>query len=307
MANPVLMGADQLQQLLNAARGGSGKLTKLTEPTGDAFQVWRKNFGIAREINGWNAQRAKREAHYSIYGDAAHYVADINYEDANLTVAQLLARYEARFQPEAQGQLAESAFQMLQQKEDEGIVEYHCRGRKLFRRAYQGQNPENDRRLITKFILGLADPKVRELTYRAQPANYSAALQHASGETANSMILEATEKGTAVKVKKEVLAIGGGDGKGGGKCWFCEGDHFRRDCPLWRKAKNALLKDKKPDQNQGGNRGRGRGRGRGGRGRGRGASAGSARVAQVQGVEATEAAETEYYDDFYESDQQQGN
>jgi hypothetical protein len=195
------MNADQLQQLLGVIRGGGGaghKSSKFLSAEGTEWRIWRRNFEQTIQINGWANKRCQREAAAAIESTAAEFTSDIPAHVAGRPVADMLNLYESRFLPAAAGQLAAAQFQTAAQMEGEQIAVWHARLRTTFERAFPGENIQDSRLLINKFVLKLADSNIRQWTHRANPATYNAAMTAASNEAASQSIL-AHEAGTGGK------------------------------------------------------------------------------------------------------------
>jgi hypothetical protein len=195
------MNADQLQQLLGVIRVGGGaghKTSKFSSAEGTEWRIWRRNFEQTIQINGWANKRCQREAAAAIESTAAEFTSDIPAHVAGRPVADMLNLYESRFLPAAAGQLAAAQFQTAAQMEGEQIAVWHARLRTTFERAFPGENIQDSRLLINKFVLKLADSNIRQWTHRANPATYNAAMTAASNEAASQSIL-AHEAGTGGK------------------------------------------------------------------------------------------------------------
>jgi hypothetical protein len=191
---------------------------------------------------------------------AAEFTSDIPSFVQGRLIDAMLNLYETRFLPAAAGQLAAAQFQTAAQMDGEMIAIWHARLRTIFERAFPGENIQNSRLLINKFVLKLSDADIRQWTHRANPDTYNAAMTAASNEAASKSIL-AHEAGNNTKNNISLNQFGAR----GGSCFGCGSyEHQIAACPLTR-----------PDQHCEGTRPRGRGRPRGGRGgRGRGVGGG---------------------------------
>lgn len=274
--------ADALTAMNNAAvaaRAGSKKTRTLSSRSARDWRNWRLHFEDVARINGWNNQRQKREIRTSMEGEAFDCVKDIDVEDANLTPANVLDRYEARFVVEAASQLARSEFVTAKQGADESVLAWHGRLRELYLRAYPNRaNDLNaDLMIVDRFVLGLSNPEIKREVIKSHPDTFQAALESAQARVADYavMIQEKLVQAPAAGNGNGVHAMGPGLGRGRtGTCHFCEQTgHFVRECNLFKKAKAMLEKEGAQ-----GNGGQGRGQegsasGRGGfssvRGRGR--------------------------------------
>jgi hypothetical protein len=182
---------------------------------------------------------------------AAEFTSDIPGFVQGRNINNMLNLYEARFLPAAAGQLAAAQFQTAAQMDGEQIAVWHARLRTIFERAFSGEDIQNSRLLISKFVLKLSDSDIRQWTHRANPDTYYAAMTAASNEAASKSML-AHEAGASGKNNVAINQFGGR----GGSCFGCGSyDHQIATCPLTR-----------PDQHRDINKPRGRGRPRGGRG-----------------------------------------
>jgi hypothetical protein len=176
----------------------------------------------------------------------------------------MLNLYETRFLPAAAGQLAAAQFQTAAQMDGEQIAVWHARLRTKFERAFPGENIQNSRLLINKFILKLADSNIRQWTHRANPDTYNAAMTAASNEAASQSIL-AHEAGSGRKSNVALNAFGGGGRRGA--CHGCGSyNHHIAECTKHRPDRYRDNKPRGPGQPQGDRGGRGRRGGRDGGG-----------------------------------------
>ena len=100
---------------------------------------------------------------------AAEFTSDIPSFVQGRLIDAMLNLYEARFLPAAAGQLAAAQFQTAAQMDGEMIAVWHARLRTIFERAFPGENIQNSRLLINKFVLKLSDADIRQWTHRANP------------------------------------------------------------------------------------------------------------------------------------------
>jgi hypothetical protein len=159
---------------------------------------------------------------------AAEFTSDIPGFVAARPIQDMLNLYETRFLPAAAGQLAAAQFQTAAQMDGEQITVWHARLRTIFERAFPGENIQNSRLLINKFVLKLADSNIRQWTHRANPATYNAAMTAASKKAASQSIL-AHEAGSGGKSNVAINAFGGGGRRGA--CHGCGSyNHHIAEC-----------------------------------------------------------------------------
>ena len=271
---PVVMDADQLQQVLGAVGAGhQGPRLKIsTFESGDGvdWMNWRSNFEIVARANGWNAAVQRRMAASSMRGIAKLLTKGIPLDDMGAQVAPaagLLDAYQARFVTEGASDLARAEFRQAQQREDESVLEWHGRMRHLFGQAYPeipAADVENNRDLRDTFLLGLRDIAARQDCYKARPQTYQACLELASSITASHKVLAAQMTGmgpSPADVKQEPTnqeltpitpalnslvqaARPRSSSKPGApeECYFCgKKGHMKRRCRLWISAGKQLL------------------------------------------------------------------
>jgi hypothetical protein len=220
------MNDAQLQQLIGVIRQGGGgghKTSKFSSTEGTEWRIWRRNFEQTLLINGWGNERCQREAAAAMESTAAEFTSDI--------LGFVTGRNGA------------AQFQTAAQMDGEQIAVWHARLRTIFERAFPGENIQNSRLLINKFILKLANSNIRQWTHRANPATYNAAMTAASNEATSQSIL-AHEAGAGGKSNVALNAFGGG---GGGRRSACHGcgsyNHYIAECTKHRPDR---YRDNKP-------------------------------------------------------------
>jgi hypothetical protein len=134
----------------------------LSSAEGTEWRIWRRNFEQILQINGWANERCQREAAAAMESTAAEFTSDIPAFVAGRPVQDMLNLYETCFLPAAAGQLAAAQFQRAAQMDGEQIAVWHACLRTIFERAFPGENIQNSRLLINKFVLKLADSTIRQ-------------------------------------------------------------------------------------------------------------------------------------------------
>ena len=300
-AAPVLLGADQLAQILQHIRpsgGNAGQQTSAFKSLSAAeWHIWRRNFTVIAEIHSWSDLRCRREAKACMQGDAAHKVGDIDADPPGMapgqfTINHLLDAYEARFVVAADSVAAKAEFQTATQRPDEDALQWHSRLRQLFVRAYPNDDRELSDHIRDRFLQGLQDTTVAFEVHKLSPTSFSDALAKVQRHMASMAIfnkkptINAIETPPTPAPEINNLSVeqpkpqnsrgrggrggrGGQRGRGRGKgCWYCqEKGHIRRDYKQYKEDAQYW----QGQFNQRGGRGRG-GRGQDGRGRGRGAT-----------------------------------
>ena len=249
------MDADQLRELLQAARGGR---KPEAFSSGDPLDWinWRSHFGTCVRICGWRHKRARLEIEACLTGAAktrtldivaAHRPAVGVNEDEVPDYELMLQALEARFMPPAASDLARSTFRLSKQSENESHLDFHARLRIQHRRAYPNMDAaaaNTDHNLIDTYCAGLLNPEVRSDVIKQRPQTYADALNIASNMQAAAQIIS-----NEVKAEPELNSVGTSEataklnafGQPSG-CFHCNGDHAVRDCHLLNKAREYFAK-----------------------------------------------------------------
>ena len=216
---------------LLAAQTGARRLPAFTTADPQDWIAWRIVFEKVRAYRGWEGDQAVGELTTAMQGLAARMVSDIN--TTGREWGDILKDYGNRFLPEAASKLARQDFKSAKQKEDETIVQWHTRIRELFLRAHPTLPTETSVELIEAFIMGLANPKVRELTAHEQPNRMARALESATNRAAVAQSLMQHDGLEGDKARIGAMQprrnVKFPDSKG---CWHCDQEgHQMRNCP----------------------------------------------------------------------------
>lgn len=237
---------NQLEQQLNARREtrASQKIDKFGNGPSDDWLVFKHHVETVCRLNGYDDLQSRLALSASMTGKAALATLDIDprqvVDGADITFRQLLALFEARFLPGSASQMARIRFDAARQGPQEVVLEFHSRLRALHNKAYPNMRDEVN--LIRKFTMGLRRKELRMQVMRSNPATYAAALELAQNEASVLQMVKVTELGASL-TGEEPMEIGSLDEpqQRAGDCHFCEGQgHWKRDCPLWKKAQQIL-------------------------------------------------------------------
>lgn len=222
------------------------------------WHIWRRQFRIAAEINGWDEARQIREAAAAMGDMAAQFTQDIDYTQVQ-TIDALLGQYEAKFCPPAESSFAKMEYATAEQGENETVIQWHTRLRSLFVRAYPAADPNTSEHLKDDFIGRLRNTEVQKATLRARPADFAAALAEANNHAATEAIMAKKQlvsvpnpNNLAVQVKREINAMGKGIPNASrfeGGCFVCGGDHMKKFCQIYTKVLDQLRKEDRLKEN----------------------------------------------------------
>lgn len=245
----------QLQELITALPTPPGqKVSKFSSLDGAEWRVWRRNFEIVAVINGWNNLRQRQQARVAMEGDASEAVSDIDHAAANLTCAQLLDLYQARFLPATETALARVRFKRAASTSSETPLEWSTRVRALFKAAYPDGNAQTNQDLIDQFNIGLRDRVVCTHVVSLNPVTLAEALAAAQSRTAAEEFVLAGRTALQDDAGANTTNINAvhnsnqddGDSSNQMKCWFCNNTaHLRRECRLYQKAMDMIKDEKK--------------------------------------------------------------
>ena len=263
-------------------RPTSVKIPVLSSVDSSEFKIFRQNFELVAQLNGWDAKRSKVACKASLTGEAALLLHDIDIGADTRTLEQFLNLYENRLIAPAASAAAEVEFDHAKQLPAENVLTFHSRCRRLFLRAYPNTLPDalnGSRSLIRKFISGLMSVETQRYVYRQSPETFNNALELAQADEMSMLAVadsldKAEKKVASLNLDGSMTVQAMGDaGKPSSdsvrRCFFpdCGSTaHLVKDCPK-RKAAYGYFQKQRSTRNA-----RGRGRGRGGQLRSRGSS-----------------------------------
>ena len=236
----------ELERKLNEARTtkASQKVEKFGNEPSDDWLVFKHHIDTVCRLNGYNDLQSRLALASAMTGKAALATLDIDprqrVDGADITFTQLLALFEARFLPGSASQMARIRFDAARQGPNEAVLEFHSRLRALHNKAYPAAADEVN--LVRKFTMGLRRKELRMQVMRSNPATYAGALELAQNEASVLQMVKVTELGASIAGEEpmEIGAVEDPQNKTG-ECHFCEASgHWKRDCPLWKKAQQLL-------------------------------------------------------------------
>ena len=303
--------ADGLQDLI----GGRRKPANFE--TGDSLEwkTWRRSFEILRRLNDWNNVRARQEISISMVGRAALAVRGIPVGDVAAAGAQvapyeeLLNEYEARFVPPHASMSARNSFITRIQQPSETVTQFGSSLRSMFEEAYPGNDADavnNSTLLKHQFLTGLRDQWVRMEVRKTNQENITfpqmmttavdmesnvAVERHLGGGKGKLAAMTSTSGQQESPEYAGIAAAQRGRPASDGKCWLCKGNHFLRDCSIYKRSKalgQELAQRGKGNRFRGkpGGRGRGKFPSRGGANRRGGAPSGRGPARRKSGISA---------------------
>ena len=240
----------------------SQKIEKYGNESSDDWLVFKHHIETVCRLNGYNDLQSRLALAASMTGKAALATLDINprqrVDGVDITFTQLLALFEARFLPGSASQMARIRFDAARQGPNEAVLEFHSRLRALHNKAYPNAN--DDVNLIRKFTMGLRRKELRMQVMRSNPDTYANALELAQNEASVLQMVKVTELGASL-TNEEPMDIGSLEEpqQRTGDCHFCESNgHWKRDCPLWKKAQQLLKGGRQGSNGRPNQRGKGR-------------------------------------------------
>ena len=240
----------------------SQKIEKYGNESSDDWLVFKHHIETVCRLNGYNDLQSRLALAASMTGKAALATLDINprqrVDGVDITFTQLLALFEARFLPGSASQMARIRFDAARQGPNEAVLEFHSRLRALHNKAYPNAN--DDVNLIRKFTMGLRRKELRMQVMRSNPDTYANALELAQNEASVLQMVKVTELGASL-TNEEPMEIGSLEEpqQRTGDCHFCESNgHWKRDCPLWKKAQQLLKGGRQGSNGRPNQRGKGR-------------------------------------------------
>ena len=296
------------------------KLWRFTETGGDAWLEFRSHFEAVALANGWTDSQARLQLAAAVQGSAQTMIGSIPTEafvhrpdgrDAH-PVKLLLDQYENRFLPEAGTGRAHDDFNSAHQLEEESIIKWHARVRRLFRRAHprlsMNDIPEMGKHTIRRiFVEGLYNAEVRQKVKDSDPPDFDEGLRRALWFE-SQLPRKPRDRATS----GTVAYMSGGNGESSRQdheesvCNACgRKGHWKRDCRLWAQVGEFLKNITQNQRSNGGGRvqrssprgsgsrrGSNSNRGRGGP-RGRGGNRGGGRSRDRRGVNQVDDADAD--------------
>jgi hypothetical protein len=221
--------------------GPRGRLPTLTfeGKEGEDWVLFKAGFLNAAKFEGYTVINSKRALKSCMRGPALLATEIVDHEDTNLTLDEVIARYEEIFLPPAASTMAITRFETAVQLPKETVMAFHSRLASLFARAHPDYNanvpqPIKDGMLIRRFYQGLKKQKLREEIQRRAPATYNAALTAAQAELAIMDGSNLLHLGMGGAEPMEIGALGmNAMDRNQIECHNCfKKGHIWRECPL---------------------------------------------------------------------------
>ena len=244
----------QLQAAVNeggqAAAGRTNrvnaKVMEFRNGPDDDWLAFKSHFDKIIHLNQFTDYEARLALASAMRGRAATNTLDIDVKGNDVTLLEIIERYEERFLPAGASQRARTNFDRAQQKPEEDVLDFHSRLRSLWNRAYPQEVSETQ--LIRRFILGIRNKDIREEIIRRKPETYGAALAAAQDETSIVELLQSTELGAGTAEAMDISALKISQGRGSnsapkrtGPCHMCDSEtHWKDECPELKKAMRLL-------------------------------------------------------------------
>ena len=123
----------------NLVRQGAGahqRVDPFSKLDPAAWRIYKARFTNLAATRGWPDDRAKGELFMAMRDDAARTVEDYDHLPVAITLQDMLAEYERRFNPAINTDVARLEWSSCTMEADETIQIWHTRCRAIFRRAF---------------------------------------------------------------------------------------------------------------------------------------------------------------------------
>ena len=222
--------SDAMKEVARYVKGaGSTKLEPFKSLDPNEWQAWRDHFETICAMCKWDKKTARMKLAASVQGEAHLMIRHIDtaadgdaITGTVYPVKDLLDEYETCFVPESGTKYAHNEFLNAKQRDDEPLLQWHSRLRRIYMRAYPDRSAtdaEADRGLVSKFIEGMADSKIVDRMGILDPTSYADALQAASSLVGHRVIVDRHQalhnKGN-YRESSQVSFMGRGRGAGRG-------------------------------------------------------------------------------------------
>ena len=187
---PLDQNNDMLQELriISQELSSQGSLNKITPFDGtdlSKFRVWTREVSKQCAILGLNEDAKKRVLFSTASGAVSLFLERYLRENDQATYKQILDELRKRFSNMANTHTALQALRHLQQKSHENIQTFYEKLLDLAEQAFLNDainEQGNQDQLLTIFIDGLTDVRIRRHVIRKRPRNVGEALSHAIDE-----------------------------------------------------------------------------------------------------------------------------
>jgi hypothetical protein len=250
------------------------QLTPFVSGDADDWLTFRRIFVISMTTEEWSDQHAKNMLAAYIRGNAAKVIRHLPPDDVDQTFEQYVRAVEARFVHPAESARARAAYRLAQPKTGEDAQAWATRLEGLYRRAFVGNDPNQDDHLLQLYISRYPQPAVKRKLLETEPGTLGEALIQAQSQEAVEEQMRGTDSALASGALGSLYTSGdqtagsvpgsiapkwgnskrGGRGRGRGRggagagqtrtlgCWHCGADHFRRECPRFQALSDAEKK-----------------------------------------------------------------
>ena len=240
------------------AAGGRTKLRALEEASGSAWLVFKNQFEVIRDINGWDDLRQRQELKAAMSGEAARATQDITttnmVQDPNgaagvliddRNIQAMLTLFEERFLPAAASHTAKIEFKNLRQKPGEQIPSYQARARDIFMRAFPGIVANTSDHMIHAFLDGLIDSQAIRYSLERDPTTLQEAVdlvqrklaieygmaKRTDPTSAARGVFSMDPLNSGMRTSSSSTSMGSSSTTSNLACWTCgKKGHMQRDC-----------------------------------------------------------------------------
>ena len=205
---PLEQNNDLLSELriISQELSSLGTLNRITPFNGSdlsKFRIWTRDVSKQCAILGLNEDAKKRVLFSTANGPVSLFLERFLRDNETATYKQILDELRKRFSNTANTHAAQQALRHLKQSPQENVQTFYEKVLDLAEQAFVDDainDPGNQNQLLTLFIDGLADVRIRKCVIRKRPKTLNDALAHAIDEHQLLCEIDTRTKTDTIKV-----------------------------------------------------------------------------------------------------------